>query len=132
MYLYLALVQSCDDIGSLPGRWFNHRWQPFDPACQLKEWPAQTSGSTLHLLFFGDSVERFTAQDVTRANGSICCTGELSTVCASQCTEDSSVTIRSEHLNGVWPEGPYFWQETHPLPGKQAWQNVRKVLHIHL
>ncbi len=113
----------------MPGRWLDGRWQPFDVKCQLEEWPASPAGSPLHILFVGDSVERFTAQDVTRINGSICCVGELSTVCAAECSKDSLVTLSSQHLNGVWPEGPYFMQESHPLTSAQAWQNVRGICH---
>ncbi len=120
-------AQECTDLGTMPGQWSNERWQPFDQKCQLEQWPRQSVGSQLRVMFFGDSIERLMAQDLSQMNASVCCQGELSAVCRQKCDQNSTVILEGWHNNGVWPQGPFFMNETLPLTAAQTWLQVSRL-----
>ena len=120
-------LQRCEHLGTSPGHWYDGYWQTFDATCQSQQWSDLIEGRSMHIVLFGDSIERLTAQDLAEADKRICCNvrGETSVECNGQCRSNSSIFIETLHNNGVWPNGPFFMDESLPLSAANAWEQVR-------
>ncbi|KAK9817542.1 hypothetical protein WJX74_002185 [Apatococcus lobatus] len=121
------------EFGELPGRWTGNPpvWQPVDAACRLQDHlqgliantaqpsdgpaPAGQAQRKLHILIFGDSVDRMTVNDT--------CLAQFS---HPEPTEEvgfheqryllmcktSSLVMGVQSMIGIKPSGPYRWNLT--------------------
>ncbi len=137
------------EYGELPGRWTGNPpvWQPVDASCHLQDHlqlllakaaepvdPSSPSSSKLHILVFGDSVDRMTVNDTCLATSTVPepvdPVGQHEDKYLLMC-QTSSIVMGVQSMIGVQPQGPYRWNLTGTPRDRIHHVNIRSPPLLH-